>query len=1056
MSQHLSMEVQDTEDWAFRSIGGEFGLKLLDEWPEVPDISLKLFATAPSTGRFVAAGPKQFVYGSTLNLFESLAENSRPEVSVVSHPGILQLVILANGVQLATYDSADCLSVYDLSNGDLEWQVRIPNVTSLIDVPFRVKLAFVASNKLWELGDELREICHASFAAYDSSGCNASSLGNEVTYGTEKMTLPAEVCGIDFAAEDKLVIITGNNAEYTPHVWDREEGLKTITDVAEPFGDSSRAFSWYSGSLNWVKPIWVATAAASSDMSLATSSTILVPYEDADRAMMPVGESESSPVGASLDYSVPLSSVSPFPGIDEGGPSPVWWVLTNEGRILGWHLVSRLAMRMHSSLPKATAAPGSVARPQSSAVQKIVELATGYSAGNLDESEQETVKSNAMKENGKSEAENEKKDTLPQKEREDSLKGQADSTETKRAGLSTEPVNASSGDSSFPGTSSFGSTGSFGKIKDIQFAESSTSHKPKTTFSFSAPPAGAAFANFANNKSSPFGLLSKDSSSSSTSKESPFASFSNTQTMEKGTLFSSSNTGTQRDRPYPPKKVMEPSASSTLFNQASHDPLAKDSKQLSTSLDSEKSATSNSEKNEKVLSNDLPFLKTAKKSPFESPSSSSAIVPDFLTQKNTGERSIKPVTSSSVEESDTTEASEPEADANEEQVPSFGELNLNEFSSSRSPRIHDENYQSGKRKIREKRSLSSGPPSVQELSDSGPTENPYISKVKDDSTSKQQAVSLFGNHEPNSTIESVNTKGATKSLSQQDKESMYEHAEERQESSHNPNSSSPCLKKDPETVSGGSGRSYDPVEATEWDGAIRGYMLDILPCALPDLGDLDQFYAETNSMFQVLDHNLNVLTEISKVDGGAFPNFEQVNYGSEKLNLEFDAGAELSQALAKVKELRNLTTASLDETVSIGTQVASFEAELSKDAYLLRPLTLHQSEARDILRRKLALISDKLEKAESELFVSWVFSGRSFNIADVAMAVKKLDSRISDISRRVNRLPRKEDNTAILSQLSLNDPAEIIDMSLDYTQKQKRVRNVCNLLAKRDVQSIMQ
>lgn len=1005
------MEVQDTEDWAFRSIGGEFGLKITEGWTSVPFKPLRLFDTSPSTGRYLAAGPNNLVYGSTVDLFNALKTNGDPNLKAINHPGILQLQILANGVQAATYDSSNNLSMYNLAKGTLDWQQQIPALTSLVKVSSKTKLAFVASGKLWELDDELREVRDASLAAYDRSGCCATSVGNKVTYNSELIDLPSEVCGIAFVANDELLLVTGNYEDYDLHIWTKENGLRAVNDVAEPFGDNTRAFTLYSGSIDWVEQLWVATAAASTDMTLANRSAIFAPYEDADRAILPLGESEISPVGGSLDSSIPLPANGPFPGIDDGVASPVWWILTNEGRILGWHVVSKEAIRKNTPLPVSPAAPGSVIKPENSVFEKIYDskdTKVGEDT-NEKENESEVVSSKAPVEDSTSlelgDGELEKVDANADS---NSAGGQKDASSSNTfTALGDQKPKA------------FGSTGTFGKTTNIQFAEN-PSLKPKTSFTFSAPPTGGGFANFANTKSSPFGTAPNNTLGSA-SKDSPSASFANSQHKEQGSLFSRNDKKTQEPSPFAVKaNDSKPSIfpsfaskkSTTIFNSGKIDAGL-----------SQKDQQTSSDESVKTPSADISKLMSSSHLGESTESS----------PKDTKLPPANESMSSDIDESDTTEDSKSDSDAEGGGIPTFGGLNLN-GSSATSGTLQNTEQKTDMPKLE----LSEGPSMLGGFG----------------SRSNMQSNEPKSNDLSNVAIESKGPETYSKMHETEKPKEAVPFDKERETTVKGLDASNTGGENLPSA--GSSGRAYDPVEATEWDGGLRGYMLDVIPCSSPALSDIDRFYAETNSMFQVLDHNLSVLSNILKTNGSGVESFDKLKSETRSLDLEVKFNDQFANTLSSTEQLRSVTTSILDETVSLGAQVASFEAELSKEAYLLRPLTLDQSEIRDKLRRKLAQLSARLGKAESELFISWVVSGRTFNIADLSVAIKKVDTRITEISRRVNRLPQNQENADALAQLSLNDPAEIIDISADYNRRKRLERDVGEFLTKRSPQSVMQ
>lgn len=1006
------MEVQDTEDWAFRSVGGEFGLKITEGWTSVPFKPLRLFDTSPSTGRYLAAGPNNLVYGSTVDLFNALKTNGDPNLKTISHPGILQLQILANGVQAATYDSSNNLSMYNLANGTLDWKQQIPTLTSLVKVSSKSKLAFVASGKLWELDDELREVCDASLAAYDRSGCCATSVGNKVTYNSEVIDLQSEVCGIAFVANDELLLVTGNNEDYDLHIWTKENGVRAVNDVAEPFGDNTRAFTLYSGSIDWVDQLWVATAAASTDMTLANTSAILAPYEDADRAILPLGESEISPVGGSLDSSIPLPANGPFPGIDDGVASPVWWILTNEGRILGWHVVSKEAVRNNTPLPVSTAAPGSVIKPENSVFEKIND-SNDTKAGedtnqNESESESEIVSSKAPVEDSTSLEVGD---------------GELEKVDTNADSVSTEDQKEASSSNTFTALGdqkprAFGSTGAFGKTTNIQFAEN-TSLKPKTSFTFSAPPLGGGFANFANTKSSPFGTAPNNTLGSA-SRDSPSASFAKPQPKEQGSLFSRNDEKTQHASPFAVKA-----------NDSKPSIFPSFASKKSTIFNSGKIDAGLSQKDEQTSSNEIGKTPAADISKLMSSSHLGESAEP--SPKNTKLPPANESMSSDIDESDTTEDSKSDSDAEGGGIPTFGGLNLNGSSAtSGAPQNTEQKIDMPKLELSEEPSVLGGFGSRSNMLSNEPKSND-LSNAPIESKGPETYSKMHETEKPKEAVPFDNGRETTvKGLDASN--------------AGGENSSN----------SGSSGRAYDPVEATEWDGSLRGYMLDVIPCSSPALSDIDRFYAETNSMFQVLDHNLSVLGNILKTNGSGVESFEKLNNETKSLDLEVKSNDQFANTLSKTEQLRSVTTSILDETVSLGAQVASFEAELSKEAYLLRPLTLDQSEIRDKLRRKLAQLSARLGKAESELFISWVVSGRTFNIADLSVAIKKVDTRITEISRRVNRLPQNQENADALAQLSLNDPAEIIDISADYNRRKRLERDVGEFLTKRSPQSVMQ
>lgn len=341
----VSMEEVCTDAWAFRLIGPEEGVALVEKYSELPHGSVSLFSTTNS--QFCAAGPHSLIFGSLSDLQQSLQESKAPETTSVSFEGARQVVGLASQFVVI---SESKLAVF--ADSQLQWEESV-SISEVKSHPTKAEIAVVASGKIYRIGETVESLGEGSHVALGKDASYAYSNGKLVTLdGNALPELDDEVQYVAFAGSD--LFVASKSEDTVLHIW-RNEWVE-IPELCPPFADRARDLSWYLGDASDWSPdeptLFVNAFSRSGDLGLASGEHTLMPDDDTAQALLPFADNgDTTPVGASLDWSSSLDVQHPFAGIDRCGPMPVFWILNNEGAILAWNVVSKQVLDKKIPLP---------------------------------------------------------------------------------------------------------------------------------------------------------------------------------------------------------------------------------------------------------------------------------------------------------------------------------------------------------------------------------------------------------------------------------------------------------------------------------------------------------------------------------------------------------------------------------------------------------------------------------------------------------------------------------------------------------------------------------
>jgi hypothetical protein len=128
----------------------------------------------------------------------------------------------------------------------------------------------------------------------------------------------------------------------------------TSEEVSQPFGDTTRYPFSYNIFLKDYDPsiqFFVATSSQSSELSLLSDDSILLPTEDSARAELPMGEDDSdvSPIGIAIDFSSDILVPDVLKGFEDEVTVPIVWVFDNTGSLLSWNIAYRKGIKEETS-----------------------------------------------------------------------------------------------------------------------------------------------------------------------------------------------------------------------------------------------------------------------------------------------------------------------------------------------------------------------------------------------------------------------------------------------------------------------------------------------------------------------------------------------------------------------------------------------------------------------------------------------------------------------------------------------------------------------------------
>ncbi|PRT55239.1 Nucleoporin AMO1 [Wickerhamiella sorbophila] len=577
----INMEEKETDDWAFRKLGPEAGVPVVERYDEVPQERVNLFDISngdSETALFAAAGSKAVVVGKAEALYQKLAINSELETRSIPVSNPLFVQILANASQIAVYDQQNELTLFG-ADGTKQWSSTIEGITQLEKHPSQASLAYICNGNAFLLTDSVtQKLGEAKRLCFDSEGNAVLGTDSSIMFGSSTVNLPKEGVLVYLqSAGSSILAVISEDDEYTAFLYTSGSWVD-IPDACPPFGDDSRYLTWYSGAVaKWIGndlSVLVASASQSSDMLLATSSEILSPSEDADKASMPFTEDETSPVGAATYTGSSLAPPKGFAGVEELAPMPIWMVLTNEGFVTGWAILSREAIKSGATLstnfsitatlnPQAKLSIENTASELASEEVVDPDLLSGLSVSTGASKAQPTVE---QKESAAKEAAAES--------------SEADKKEPEIA--ATSSVNQSSLFGAVPSSfgSSWGSSSAFGSKQpssapkmQFNFSSSSQPVAPSPSFSFGKPdtkesPFGALAGKsvFTSDTSSPFASLQSNRPNAlDTNTESPFASVTNNESAKPKSIFNlDSSQKKENENPFGKLKTPETS----IFGQS--------------------------------------------------------------------------------------------------------------------------------------------------------------------------------------------------------------------------------------------------------------------------------------------------------------------------------------------------------------------------------------------------------------------------------------------------------------------------------------------------------
>ena len=343
----------------------------------------------------------------------------------------------------------------------------------------------------------------------------------------------------------------------------------TSSDVSQSFGDTARYPFSYNVLLKDYDPsiqFFVATSSQSSELSLLSDDSILLPTEDSARAEFPLGEddSEISPTGIALDCSSDILVSDVLKGFEDDVTVPIVWVFDNAGSLLSWNVAYKKGIKEETS--KLENLRNSFEAASEDKANTLFLSASSFTGSNKASSFSEAtpVSSTPTKSSfGQSPAFGQS-----------SPFGQSANTSTETSSAfgksgfakfvpaSKEPSSQSAfGQSSF-GKSAFGQSG-FGQSafspKSDTSAPMASSNTPQSAFgSFSSP--GTGFASQKPTNSSPFAAASTTSSpfaAAASTTSSPFAAAASTTSSPfaaasgaTSSPFATATTGKSSDSPF--------------------------------------------------------------------------------------------------------------------------------------------------------------------------------------------------------------------------------------------------------------------------------------------------------------------------------------------------------------------------------------------------------------------------------------------------------------------------------------------------------------------------
>jgi len=327
------LAVESTDDWTLKSLGPAEGIPLFgaENTAEIGSESpLRLLGVNRDHSRFVACNLHTLVVGTASALVNALTAGTPVEPSQTKDLAeeVTSLAWLANGRQIVALLENNEIRVF---NEDLTVAAEITafkdkevtQIEPLADSPaFAVKVKSEGVQFVGAAGKDAR----------------LKALG------TTTPQVPGKVLYFQPISPTEGLYIVEKDEEYAAYLADGEP--KLIEDACPPFGDTSRAFQWFSG----VVPSFpkageftlISACSQSVDLLLATNEAKFEPNDESTGLPLTAEEEDVVTVGASLLLHK-NTAISPLKSVDRAENMPIWLVLTQEGRLLAWQVVNKQA-----------------------------------------------------------------------------------------------------------------------------------------------------------------------------------------------------------------------------------------------------------------------------------------------------------------------------------------------------------------------------------------------------------------------------------------------------------------------------------------------------------------------------------------------------------------------------------------------------------------------------------------------------------------------------------------------------------------------------------------
>ncbi|KAF5094169.1 hypothetical protein D0Z00_003679 [Geotrichum galactomycetum] len=361
-----------SDDWGFSVFGLEHGLKVAEAYDPVPEAGVNLLAIGNMSDLLVV-GSNNIITSAQLSAVRKAANaretdllNSKDSVLFQSAPldgNVLFNSFAGNAIKLdAVFSEANpivsLLARPQHSNEILiltkSGDVYLLDVNSLNNAQKLassvVAISWSPQGKAFLAGTSTRELIQykvdgSVFAKYSLPEDIEDDFNIFSVYWKYSSKLSVTTYNGDDAFKFSLVAVTKSDGSST---W------LTSEEVSQPFGDTTRYPFSYNILLKDYDPsiqFFVATSSQSSELSLLSDDSILLPTEDSARAELPIGEDDSdvSPTGIALDFSSDILVPDVLKGFEDDVTVPIVWVFDNTGSLLSWNIAYRKGIKEETS-----------------------------------------------------------------------------------------------------------------------------------------------------------------------------------------------------------------------------------------------------------------------------------------------------------------------------------------------------------------------------------------------------------------------------------------------------------------------------------------------------------------------------------------------------------------------------------------------------------------------------------------------------------------------------------------------------------------------------------